>query len=114
MSFLERGGVQIMLALIAVSIFLAVRIKPQRGRLRPDGPHAPVGLGPQLCFLAVVTACALYVIYESFGFTFLGGVFPLSVVADHSRAAGRPGRGFPAQEESAVLHLLRQRARNAG
>jgi len=78
-SFLARTGVQIILALIVLSIFVAVRVRPQRRPLSPDGPHAPVGLGPQLCFLAVVAACALYVTYESFGFTFLGGVFPLSV-----------------------------------
>jgi TctA family transporter len=78
-SFLERTGVQIILALIVLSIFVAVRVRPQRRPLTPDGPHAPVGLWPQLCFLAVVTACAVYIAYESFGFTFLGGVFPLSV-----------------------------------
>ena len=78
-SFLERTGVQIILALIVLSVFVATRVRPQRRPLTPDGPHAPVGLGPQLCFLAVVTACAAYVAYESFGFTFLGGVFPLSV-----------------------------------
>jgi TctA family transporter len=78
-SFLARTGVQIILALIVLSIFVAVRVRPQRRPLSPDGPHAPVGLGPQLCFLAVVAACAVYVTYESFGFTFQGGGFPQSV-----------------------------------
>ena len=47
MSFLERGGVQIMLALIAISVFLAARMKPHREPLTPDGPHAGTRKAPQ-------------------------------------------------------------------
>jgi putative tricarboxylic transport membrane protein len=79
MSFLERTGVQVMLALIALSIFLAVRMKPHREPLAPEGRHAPVALGPQMAFLGMVTACVVYVIYESSRLTFLARVFPLSV-----------------------------------
>jgi putative tricarboxylic transport membrane protein len=79
MSFLERTGVQVMLALIAVSVFLAVRMKPHREPLTADGPHAPVALGPQIAFLGLITACVGYVIYESSRLTFLAKVFPLSV-----------------------------------
>ncbi|MBI4204143.1 MAG: tripartite tricarboxylate transporter permease [Betaproteobacteria bacterium] len=79
MSFLERTGVQVMLALIAVSVFLAFRFKPSRGPLTPDGPHAPIDRTPQLIFLGLITACVAYVIYEMSRLTFLGRVFPLSV-----------------------------------
>jgi len=79
MSFLGRTGVQVMLALIAVSIILAVRFKPSRVPLSADGPHAPVGRTPQLVFMGLVTACVVYVIYEASRLTFLARVFPLSV-----------------------------------
>jgi len=79
MSFLERTGVQVMLALIAISVFLAFRFKPLREPLTPDGPHAPVARAPQMIFLGVMTACVAYVIYEMSRLTFLARVFPLSV-----------------------------------
>jgi len=79
MSFLERTGVQAMIALIVVSIFLAVRFKRSREPLTPDGPHAPVGRTPQLMFLGLITACVAYMIYEMTQLTFLARVFPLSV-----------------------------------
>lgn len=79
MTFLERTGVQVMLALIAVSIVLAVTFKRSRGPLTPDGPHAPVARTPQLIFLGLVTACVVYAIYEMTHLTFLARVFPLSV-----------------------------------
>jgi TctA family transporter len=79
MSFLERTGVQVMLALIAVSLILAVRFKRAREPLTADGPHAPVARTPQLIFLGVITAFVGYVIYEMSQLTFLARVFPLSV-----------------------------------
>ena len=79
MSFLERGGVQIMLALIAVSILVAARMKPHRDPLTVDGPHAPLNRKPQAIFLGVIAACVLYAIYDVSRLAFLGRVFPLSV-----------------------------------
>jgi hypothetical protein len=79
MSFLERGGVQIMLGLIAVSIFLAARMKPHRQPLTAEGPHAPVNKKPQAIFLGMIAACVVYVIYEVSQLAFLGQVFPMSV-----------------------------------
>jgi hypothetical protein len=79
MSFLERTGVQVMLALIAISIALAFRFKRAREPLTPDGLHAPVGRRPQLIFLGVIIACVAYAIYETTRLTFLARVFPLSV-----------------------------------
>jgi len=78
-SFLARPGVQIILALIAVSVFLAIRIRPQREPLAENGPHAPVNRLPQALFLAFLTACVLYVIYDVAQLQFLGRIFPLSV-----------------------------------
>jgi TctA family transporter len=79
MSFLERTGVQVMLALIVVSIVFAVRFKRSREPLTPDGPHAPVGRAPQMIFLGLIAACVAYMIYETTQLTFLARVFPLSV-----------------------------------
>jgi TctA family transporter len=79
MSFLQRGGVQVMIALIIVSIVLAVRFKRASEPLTADGPHAPVNRGPQLIFLGLVTASVIYVIYEMTRYAFLARVFPLSV-----------------------------------
>lgn len=79
MSFLERTGVQIMIALIVVSIVLAVRLKPHREALTADGPHAPARLRPQVIFLGVIAACVVYAAWEASGLTFLARVFPLSV-----------------------------------
>lgn len=79
MSFLERGGVQIILALIAVSVFFAVRMKPHREPLTVEGPHAPVNKKPQAIFLGVIAACVLYVMYDVWQLAFLGQVFPMSV-----------------------------------
>lgn len=79
MSFLERTGVQVMLALIAVSVFFAVRFKRAREPLTADGPHAPVARMPQIAFLSVIAAGVVYIIYESTRLTFLARVFPLAV-----------------------------------
>jgi putative tricarboxylic transport membrane protein len=78
-SFLERTGVQIMIALIIVSVILAVRFKRARTPLTPEGPHAATGRAPQMIFLTLIVACVLYVIYEMTTLTFLARVFPLSV-----------------------------------
>ena len=79
MSFLERGGVQIMLALIVVSIVFAARMKPHREPLTAEGPHAPVNKKPQAIFLGLLVACCLYVIYDAWHLAFLGKVFPIPV-----------------------------------
>ena len=79
MTFLERGGVQVMLALIAISIVLAVRMKPHRAPLTPDGPYAPIRTAPETVFLGVMALCTGYVVYEATRLTFLARVFPLSV-----------------------------------
>jgi TctA family transporter len=79
MSFLERAGVLIMLALIAVSIFLAARFKPSREPLTSEGRHAAAGRAPQMIFLGLVTAYVGYAVYETSRLTFLARVFPMSV-----------------------------------
>jgi hypothetical protein len=79
MSFLERGGVQVMLALIAISVFLAARMKPHREPLTVEGPHAPLNKTPQAIFLGLLVAACLYTIYDAWHLEFLGKVFPISV-----------------------------------
>jgi len=78
-SLFERTGVQVMLVLIVVSILVAVRMKPHRQPLTAEGPHACSKTAPQMMFLAAITACVGYAIYEASHLTFLGKVFPLSV-----------------------------------
>jgi hypothetical protein len=79
MRFLERGGVQIMLALIVLSIFFAARMKPHREPLAPEGPYAAANRKPQLVFLGVLVASCLYAIYDAWPLAFLGKVFPIAV-----------------------------------
>ncbi len=79
MSFLERRGVQVILALIVVSIFVAARMKPHREPLVAEGPHAPVNKSPQAIFLGLLVAACLYTIYDVWHLNFLGKVFPMSI-----------------------------------
>jgi len=79
MSFLQRGGVQVILALIVVSVIVAARMKPHRDPLTPEGPHAPVNKTPQAFFLGLLAAACLYTIYDAWHLEFLGNVFPISV-----------------------------------
>jgi TctA family transporter len=81
MSFLERGGVQIMLVMIAISIYLAARMKPHREPLAPGGPHAAVDKRPQALFLALLIAGCLYTLYDVWPLEFLSKVFPVSAAA---------------------------------
>jgi hypothetical protein len=78
-TFLERGGVQIMLALIAVSVFFAARMKPHREPLTAEGPHAPTDRAPQAIFLGLLAAWVLYAMYDYSHIQFLGKVFPMAV-----------------------------------
>jgi len=78
-SFLQRGGVLLVLALIVVSIFLALRMKVQRDPLTATGPHASVNKAPQAVFLGLLIAICLYAIYDTWNLQFLGKVFPMAV-----------------------------------
>jgi len=77
-TFLQRGGVQILLILIALSVFFVTRMKPQRDPLTAEGPHAPTARAPQTVFLALLIAAVLYSIYDFSQAQFLGKVFPIS------------------------------------
>jgi TctA family transporter len=79
MTFLERGGVQVMLVLIAISVYLAARMKPNRDPLTPEGVHAPVKKTPHVIFLGLLVVVCLYTIYDTWELAFLGKVFPVAV-----------------------------------
>jgi TctA family transporter len=79
MTFLERGGVQVMLVLIAISVYLAARMKPNRDPLTADGVHAPVHKMPQVIFLGLLVLVCLYTLYDTWELAFLGKVFPVAV-----------------------------------
>jgi TctA family transporter len=78
-SFLERGGVQMMLVLIAISIYLAARMKRRQDSPAAEALHAPSGKTPQLVFLGLLTAGCLYALFDASRLSFLGKVFPVSV-----------------------------------
>lgn len=78
MSFLERGGVQVIVVLIVLSVIVAARMKPHREPLSADGPHAPVNKWPQALFLGLLIALCAYTIYDVWHLDFLAKVFPLS------------------------------------
>jgi len=78
-SFLQRGGVLLILALIVVSVVVALRMKIQRDPLTATGPHAPVNKAPQAVFLGLLVALCLYAIVDTWQLQFLGKVFPMSV-----------------------------------
>jgi len=81
MSFLQRGGVQIILALIVISVIVAARAKPHRDPLTIDGPHAPLNKLPQAIFLGLFIALCLYTVYDVWHLDFLAKVFPLAAAA---------------------------------
>lgn len=78
-TFLERGGVQFMIGLIAISIFLAARMKRNRELPSATGAHASTGKTPQAVFLGLLIASTLYVLYDTWSISFLGKVFPVAV-----------------------------------
>jgi len=78
-TFLERGGVQFMLALIVISIFLAARAKRHRKPPAAESPHVPVHKTPQAAFVGLLIVSCLYVLYDAWPLNFLGKVFPVSV-----------------------------------
>jgi putative tricarboxylic transport membrane protein len=79
LDFLRRPGVQLILALTAISIVLAARMKPHRAPLTDTGPHAPVNKRPQGTFLLALIAIVGWIIYDAWQYTFLAQVFPMSV-----------------------------------
>ncbi|MBX3649908.1 MAG: tripartite tricarboxylate transporter permease [Burkholderiales bacterium] len=78
-TFLQRGGVLLILALTAVSVYLTIRMKAQRDPLTATGPHAPLNKTPQAVFLGLLIAICLYTIYDTWHLQFLGKVFPVAV-----------------------------------
>ncbi len=78
-TFLQRGGVQLILAFAAISVFLALRTRGQREPLTATGPHAPERKTPQAFFLGLLIAICLYAIYDIWRLDFLGMVFPATV-----------------------------------
>jgi putative tricarboxylic transport membrane protein len=78
-SFLQRPGVLILIGLIVISVLLAVRMKPHRPALTPEGPHGASRKAPQMIFLGVMAACVGYALFDAFQRTFLAQVFPTIV-----------------------------------
>jgi TctA family transporter len=77
-TFLERPIVQVLLALILMSIAAAVFFKQKpAGPLTEDGPYSHKGTKPQWIFLGLLTAGALFILQDGMGFNQLTGLFPM-------------------------------------
>jgi putative tricarboxylic transport membrane protein len=78
--FLERTGVQVLIALMLVSIALMAAFRTRRPPPDIKGLHAPSHLLPQGIFIAVLMAWPLYTLWEAFHrFTYLAKIFPMVV-----------------------------------
>lgn len=67
----------ILLILIAFSIFAAIRFRPKTQEVSENGPHAAHGLAPQTVFMFLITAIALYVIWDGTQWDRLTGLYPI-------------------------------------
>ena len=76
--FLTRPVVLVLLAIIVISIFFAVRMRGDKLELTDDGPYSPAHKAPQLVFVGLVLAYVLYVIISAMGWNFSTALFPLS------------------------------------
>ncbi len=81
-TFFQRPIVLVLLVLTIVSVFAAWRFSPNRDKVYPeDGPHGASGKKPQLAFALVVSGFIAYALFDSFNYTWLGGIFMQIVAA---------------------------------
>jgi len=67
----------VLLILIVLSIFAAIRFRPAPPRIAEDGPYAAHGRTPQIVFSFLVAALALYVIWDGLQWDRLTGLYPI-------------------------------------
>jgi putative tricarboxylic transport membrane protein len=77
LTFFKHTIVIVLLILTVISIFAAWRFSPNRGKTYEEaGPHGSAGKGPQMVFGCAIFAFIAYTFFDSFQYTWLGGVFP--------------------------------------
>jgi TctA family transporter len=76
-SLFTQPIVIVLLGLIFLSIFAAIRYRPMPATVTADGPHAARGLAPQVALMAVVTALGLYVVWDGMQWDRLTGLYPI-------------------------------------
>lgn len=74
--FLTRPVVLVLLAIILLSLFFAVRYRPAAQQLAADGVHSAAGKAPQLVFWAVVVAAVAFALVEARDWNFATALFP--------------------------------------
>jgi putative tricarboxylic transport membrane protein len=80
LSFLQRPLVLAILALTLISIYAGVRFGPQRGAVDKEAPAQRAPRLPQLAFTIAALAFVLLVLDDVLRLSFLGRVFPLTVI----------------------------------
>jgi TctA family transporter len=76
LTFFERPIVIVLVILTLLSIFMAWRFSPNRGKTyAEEGPHGASGKTPQIIFALVAFAAAIYAFADSFSYTWYGGIF---------------------------------------
>ncbi len=82
LAFFKHPIVIVLLILTIISIFAAWRFSPNRGKTySDDGPHGPAGKTAQIAFAVAMFAFITYAFFDSFHYTWLGGIFPQVVSA---------------------------------
>lgn len=77
--FLKRPLVIFLLIATIISIYTALRVKPNRPDLSESGPHTPANRSPQLIFWGILLAFCLWVILDATTRMFLGSIYPLII-----------------------------------
>jgi len=77
LKFFERPIVIGLLIMTLLSIWAAWRFSPNRGKTyKENGPHRSSGKMPQLIFAAVLLAFTVFAFFDSFRYSWYGGIFP--------------------------------------
>jgi putative tricarboxylic transport membrane protein len=67
----------VLVILILGSIFAAFRFRPASSSLTENGPHSARGVTPQMLFVGLITALAVYVIWDGMQWDRLTGLYPI-------------------------------------
>ncbi|MGD8811014.1 MAG: tripartite tricarboxylate transporter permease, partial [Gammaproteobacteria bacterium] len=81
LTFFERPIVIVLIILTVLSVFMAWRFSPNRGKTyEEEGPHGASDKKPQMVFAVLLFGIACYAFADSFRYTWYGGIF-MQIVA---------------------------------
>ena len=69
--------VLVLIGLILFSIYAAIHYRPTSQQVADSGPHAAVGLAPQIAFCLLVGALAVFVVWDGMQWDRLTGLYPI-------------------------------------